>query len=368
MKWFVNRNCFASVLLLSFVSKSNYYIMKRLNFINFTTTLIAVLFLTFTACENDQENQNQFEDELELFTESSLNEAEILDEALENNNVDGFKCSQPFEICGDFKFYPLIASKKYYVGSAIVYNDSENLYVTYISKYRLQEFHVFVGDVDAFPLNKGNNPAIGKFPYKYEPRYGRYYHTFVIPLTEVPECYTLAIHAVLGDHTIWAKDCWNPLTFNEKFGSKRWGWVIEDCYEDCAPEEKLLTAKLQVKDTQTAGTVWGVVETGTPSDLFSGWWCSNWSVVGLESATYDVIAPDYLGAVKVADMIVVNTGASLEITFQNLIEGSNIEWSYIFLGTEDELVALTDECPDYQNFPYSNTDWATEHSYTIPLN
>lgn len=340
--------------------------MKRLNFPNYTLTIIAALFLVLVSCEKEVQKETQFEEELELFSEDAFNTADIIDDALENKSGD-FKCAQPFEICGDYKVYPLIASQWYYAGALIVYNDTENLYVTYLSMYRLSDFHLFVGDVEAMPLSGGNNPQIGHFPYTDETSWTRY-KTFTIPLADVPECYTLAAHATVGSHTIWAKSCHNSTSFAEEFGGKRWGWVIKDCVEKC-PEKDVLTAKIQLKNTTTAGTTWGVVSTGTPSPLFSAGWCDYMSVVGIEGTnTYDVIAPSYLGSVKIATMIVDNTGDNLNVSFVAELDNNMIEWSYVFVGTESELEALTTECPDYYNFPYSNTEWSTQHDFTIPLN
>jgi hypothetical protein len=341
--------------------------MKILKFSNHTLTIFAALFLILVSCEKEIQEETVLEEELELFTESSLNASDVLNEALENTTGD-FKCGTPAEICGEYKFYPLIASQQYYAGALIVYNDADYLYVIYWSRYRLSDFHLFVGDANELPVNGGNNPQIGHFQHKYEAAYGTHFKAFAIPLDEVPECYTLAAHATVGRHTIWAKSCTDPITFKELYGGNRWGWVIQDCVTKCETEEELiLTAKIQLKDTLTAGTAWGILSTGTPSPLFSGW-CDYMSVVGIEgSNTYSVIAPHYLGSIKIADMIVENAGSDLNVTFITDVPNNVIEWSYVFVGTEEELVSLTNECPEYMSFPYSNTTWNIQHSYSIPL-
>lgn len=321
--------------------------------------------LLFTSCEKEAANEPS-EDGLAVYDESTLSLAEqneFIDQLNEENQ--GLKCYKPSEICSEYKFYPLIASQRYYAGVIGVYNDKTNLYVSYFSFLRLSDFHLFVGDAEALPLSGGNNPKIGHFPYSDEAKYGRHFKTFVIPLNEIPECYTLAAHATYKSHTIWAKSCTSPISFKEKYGSKRWGWVIEDCIEKCE-EENVITFKSFIKNTQTGqADLWTVPGGG---EIYSDGWCEMMNVVPSEEGVYDLVMPYAYPAGKIVGSFIVSknngqTCISIELDENEYTENLVLWKTHLFYGTNDEFATYVDGCPKFREFPLSITEDSKVHTY-----
>lgn len=313
--------------------------MKRINYFKPLVTIAAVFALLTGACEKET-----FEETKKL-------------------NDFSFKSAHTTS-------YPLYAGQHIYVGELEISIDGDNnLWATFYSSGTCDftEFALFVGELYDVPLSGGNTPRPGHFPYKNETGvFGP------VSLDGLSDDYVILAHAVCGEETIWGQpicvDNYDDYSFTNIFGTPRWGWVIKPGDDECV-EETILTAKIQVKNKLTYESVFGVVSTGTPYYLFTSGWCDYMSVVGTDGVnTYDIIAPGFAGSVKIADMIVENTGSNLNITIVTDIPDNIIEWSYVFVGSESELEALTTECPDYLNFPYSETTGSTQHVYSIPLN
>ena len=98
------------------------------------------------------------------------------------------------------------------VGIVSVWNDGDNLYVTYITWVGMHETHLAV--VEAFediPQTKSGNPKVGRFPYKHEGLGGATTDPYVIPLEwDVGTELVIAAHAALcNGETAWA-DCGGP--------------------------------------------------------------------------------------------------------------------------------------------------------------
>lgn len=286
-------------------------------------------------------------------------------EAIEQTQFSSFKSTTE-------SVYPLYAGQHDYVGDLIVtIDDNNNLWATFTSagECEFTEFALFVGELGDVPLSGGGTPEPGHFNYKNETgEFGP------ISLNGLSDDFVIIAHAVCGEETLWAQPICVPevydYSFKNLFGTKRWGWVIVPGDEECDDEEELIiTAKVQIKNRLTAGTTWGVLSTGTPYFTTTEW-CNFMSVVAVEGTnTYEVLAPSYMGSIKIADMTVENTGSLLNVTFVTDIADSFIEWSYVFVGTAEALDALTSDCPDYVNFPYSETgDFDNQHDYSISLN
>ena len=98
------------------------------------------------------------------------------------------------------------------VGEVSVWNDGDNLYVTYSTTVGMHETHLAVAeDFEDIPQTKKGNPKVGHFPYKNEDVGGALTDPYVIPLewdagTEL----IIAAHAELcNGETAWA-NCGGP--------------------------------------------------------------------------------------------------------------------------------------------------------------
>lgn len=333
--------------------------MKKISYVKPIFVLFAIMVLSFISCEKEATNE-VLNDELELFTESSIDEFAILDDVTTNDSR--LKSTETSNRCGEYKIYPLIASQHYFAGALVVSNDDKNLYVSYVSTLKLTEFHLFVGDAEDFPLSGGNNPKIGHFPYTVPSANGMYINTFTIPLSDIPDCYTLAAHAVYKTHTIWAKSCKNSISFAEKFGSHRWGWVIEDCKEVCSVE-KIIAMKTWFVNTVTKERFWGTI-----ADIDNNFpeHCTELGIIKAKTGVYELI--DYYGNL-VGQLSISIEGSNLKLVISAL-DGSNyVIRSHVFYGTEPEFESyIVDECPDYKSFPLFKEELLETHEFIIPLN
>ena len=153
--------------------------MKRFYYFRPLTAIFAVILLTFLSCEKEAPYK-MLDENLDEYTVSSLNEAEVLSDVMEGSQTSNFKCLGPQDVCGEYKFYPLIAGKKYYAGAIMVYNDSENLYINFWGWW-LKETHLYVGTVENIPVNKQNIPVPGQFPKDYQVHHWGWVTSYTIP-------------------------------------------------------------------------------------------------------------------------------------------------------------------------------------------
>jgi len=87
--------------------------------------------------------------------------------------------------CGDPTVVALMAGQNDNVGEIGVWNDGDNIYVSYqpVGAYRLKKTHLFVGDCTAIPTNGAGNPRIGAFPNTVNHgNTGVDAYTYIIPL------------------------------------------------------------------------------------------------------------------------------------------------------------------------------------------
>ena len=97
------------------------------------------------------------------------------------------------------------------VGSVFVWNDAENLYVTYSTAVGMTETHLAVAiELEDIPQTRKGNPKVGRFPHKHEGLGGAITDPYTIPLDGLSGEIIIAAHAVLvGGETAWA-DCGGP--------------------------------------------------------------------------------------------------------------------------------------------------------------
>ena len=141
------------------------------------------------------------------------------------------------DVCGEATKAILYAGQNINVGCVTVWNDEDNLYVKYETKYcwKIDEIHLYVGDCGDIPQNNGN-PTPGQFPIKDSYRDGTNCATFSIPLSSLCECVCIAAHAVVTnsctyqEETAWADGC--------DFSGANWATYFKYCVQECRCEKE----------------------------------------------------------------------------------------------------------------------------------
>lgn len=93
----------------------------------------------------------------------------------------------------------LIAGQHINVGDVIVKNNSDTLFVTYVTSgdWKINEIHLFVGPENELPVNKKGNPQVGHFPIQgtFNPMVTTVTYKFL--LSNLDDCFYIAAHAVV---------------------------------------------------------------------------------------------------------------------------------------------------------------------------
>jgi len=326
--------------------------MKRFVNLFLFVILITGITVAFNSCSEDEAT----------FDESELIVSETEEDiAAEKDFL--LKCYHKYrrpkteEYCGNSASYYLYASKHYKVGKVTIANDEENLYVRYSVwgwYLGLTETHLYIGDIDGMPINRGGNPQIGQFDYSDDHGWVKTY-TYTIPLSELPDCFVVAAHAVVnGRYTAWAKaDC----SFKETFGGHRWGWYIcEFCIGECEKDiEKLMVLKAR----WTVGRIkYNAYNVGTPvSETCPVFNSAIINVTDLDEELVELIDADgnSLGDAVLTKM----DDNTIQVVVVPDADFTTMEVVKIFFGTQEELDVILDaavedgkDCPEYQIFPY----------------
>lgn len=139
--------------------------------------------------------------------------------------------------CGQVTTVDFMAGQHINVGSVVVSNDAQNLFVTYTSTdgWKIKQTHLYVGACELMPVNGGGNPQVGKFPYStsHDPMVTTFVYT--IPLTSLPSCICVAAHAevvkvnasgvIIDSQTAWGK--------GDSFSKGSWAMRFEYCKQTC---------------------------------------------------------------------------------------------------------------------------------------
>lgn len=135
--------------------------------------------------------------------------------------------------------YVIYGGQTIEVGTLIVANDDDNIFVTYDltgTDWYLDETHLFVGHVDDLPLNKPGNPKIGHFPFKGNHNLDQIY-TFTLSKADFEDCFAVAAHAVVVQLDENGNQIAEETAFADggtEFPGKRWGWYLSEfCVEEC---------------------------------------------------------------------------------------------------------------------------------------
>jgi len=212
----------------SYINPKTPHAMRKLNYL-----FVLFLLLSFVAC-----NESDVTDSVESFDGTSI----IVDK--QSTVKLNPTTMTPKEIeaasCGDLVVYTLYAGQSIEVGTLTVSNDADNVYVTYntTGDWWLKETHLFVGNYADLPLNNGNNPVIGSFPYHGEHGLVQTY-SFTIPIDEAwGNCFTVAAHAsvVRKDQSgavVQSETAFGCGNDSSAFPGNRWGCYNQYCLQEC---------------------------------------------------------------------------------------------------------------------------------------
>lgn len=286
----------------------------------------------------------------------------ILFGACDKEAVEETQYTVSFKAAGDAT-YPLYAGQDEYVGDLIITVDGDNnLWATFSSNGSCEftEFALFVGELSDVPLSGGGTPTPGHFNYKNETgEFGP------INLNGLSDDFVILAHAVCGEETIWAQPLCVPIvddySFENVFGTRRWGWIIVPNDEDCAEDANLISIKTWFIDNGTNERVWATVETNVES--YSNL-CSQVGVISATEGVYDLFG--YYGE-KLGELTVTkeNDALKLVITPSDEVKYSAIR-SHVYFGDNAGFEPyIMDECPDYKNFPLFKEELLPFHEFII---
>ncbi len=147
--------------------------------------------------------------------------------------------AQTIVYCGNVTTVDFLAGQTIGAGSVTVGNDATNLYVTLrtVDGWEMQAIHLYVGDNIASVSNKQGNLVPGQFPIKetYGPRITE--QVFVLPLSSLPECMTVAAHAevvkVVDGVIMQSETAWG----NGERTGKNWAMKFDYCRQECVFED-----------------------------------------------------------------------------------------------------------------------------------
>ncbi len=202
--------------------------MKKISILFF----LVITFFIYLSCEQQVEidSLSSIETTIQIDNKSQI----ILEPTiLSKDEIEKTSCEDP-------TVTTLFAGQHIDVGTITISNNESNLFVTYdvTGNWRLQETHLYVGSVEDIPLNGGENPKIGHFPYHDTGNLGQSY-TFTVPLN-FEDCFVIVAHAVVekkenGKTT--ASETAFGFAKNNVFGGSRWGWYIDYCKQECDADD-----------------------------------------------------------------------------------------------------------------------------------
>lgn len=133
---------------------------------------------------------------------------------------------------------PIFAGQTIDAGTAYITNDGCDIVITAFAEngWQFQEAHAYVGN-DPTPLNRGGNPAPGRFPYSLDFANPVLDFEVRVPLSSlgitigrggrcVQETVWVALHVVVGNGGSGKKSTETGWAFGPSAFGKRWGWEI----------------------------------------------------------------------------------------------------------------------------------------------
>ena len=177
--------------------------MKKKSILTVLTAVLAVAFI-FSACKKENETDSK-------------------------NPVQ--KSSTAINYCGEPTTVALIAGQNINVGSVIVGNDDDNLYITYATTggWEMSHIHLYVGTEEGLP----EHMSPGHMTYNEDLENGTTEYTVTMPKEDLNglECVTIAAHAIVKDNvgkggtqTAWGE--------GRKTGDN-WSMIFDYCLQDC---------------------------------------------------------------------------------------------------------------------------------------
>jgi hypothetical protein len=191
--------------------------MKQAIAILSAVTLVLVIF--FTSCKKD---------------DSTITPDHKTAQQRSGSSKKSEKVTSTHQVCGTPTVVELIAGQYSDAGTVTVSNDANNLTVTYSTTggWSLRELHLYVGDCALIPKNGSGNPTPGRFPYSVNLN-GALTYSFTIPLTNLPNCFCVAAHAVVSNSRGGTETAWGAGTRFVNQGN--WATYFSACKQNCTP-------------------------------------------------------------------------------------------------------------------------------------
>jgi|GEM_PF-1239536 len=133
---------------------------------------------------------------------------------------------------------PMLAAQTINVGSVLVWNDDNNVYVSYIltNGNLLRRTHLYVGACNSIPVNNAGNPRIGLYPYSTDHgTAGVAVYTYTIPRSNLPTTeLCISSHAEVitvsnGNQTGWGQG----VQINDGGSwAMKFGYIQQNCEEN----------------------------------------------------------------------------------------------------------------------------------------
>lgn len=277
----------------------------------------------------------------------------------------------PENPCGSVEFN-LIAGQHMDAGNVIISNDENFLYVTFNTTgyLMLKEVHVFVGIKDEVPVTKGKKqtPIPGQFPYKAEKLYINTY-TIAIALEDIMvDCPIILAHAALSNgETAWGwKNENEEFTFEEYFGTNRWGYLGDYCIEECN-DINILALKTRYVDT-VANRAW-TTTLYTGEAPFDTDWCKRLSLIEpANEEVYDMY--DHYGSISGQTKTLITEG-NLKLIITTPLENTIVKESYFYFGSITEFyntfMLEGESCPDVLSFPFERNEAVDKTTQVINI-
>lgn len=190
-----------------------------------------------------------------------------------NNTIESKLATTDF--CGEVAEYTLWAGQHINAGSLLVYNDTENLYVTFATsgEWVIIKTHLHIADnLNGIPKNKQGVPVPGHFAYSttHNPVVTEYTYSFLLSDLgyNVGDSFVVAAHAEVGIFDfegimIQGETAWGG---NNPGPGNRWWFYANYTIQECedAPDSEIEPGDFR---TQTQGG-WGTSANGNNPGVY----------------------------------------------------------------------------------------------------
>lgn len=267
---------------------------------------------------------------------------------LSTNEINEISCGKPTKVT-------LFAGQHIDVGTLTVTNDTQNLYIRYdlTGDWLLSETHLFVGAEEDLPLNGGQNPKIGHFPYHGTHGLVSSY-TFTIDLSKLSNCFVISAHAsVIESVNGELINSETAFAFGEnEFPGNRWGWYLNYCQEPC----EVACTESYAKNNGSIGAAVCFLEDG-----FQNWgWTNSFNFYELNVYQITNQANYRLPLFADAEQCDTTVGSSIGYVEINVFSQNENQYATIIYVLEDENLKFSEINLHLGNASYPKDDKGIE--------